>query len=202
MWLCSSSFLRTWITGATTGADCSASGPVVRRVLERALEQFLHAPVFEIADGDDDEVRRDVGLREICLQRLLVERADALRRAEDRTAERMVAPEAFREDLVDQIVGRVLDHLDLFEDHLLLALDVFFGEQRIADQIGEDVDGERQMLVEHLEVIAGVFLRRERVDLPADRIHLLRDFFGAPSGVPLKSMCSTKCAMPGCSAGS
>ena len=92
----------------------------------------------------------------------------------------MIAPEAFREDLVDQIVGRVLDHLDLFEDHLLLALDVVLGEQRIADQIGEDVDGERQVLVEHLEVIAGVFLRREGVDLPADRIDLLRDFFGAP----------------------
>ena len=93
----------------------------------------------------------------------------------------MIAPEPFREDLVDQIVGRVLDHLDLFEDHLLLALDVFFGEERIADQIGEDVDRERQMLVENLEVIAGVFLRRERIDLAADRIDLLRDFFGAPS---------------------
>ena len=93
----------------------------------------------------------------------------------------MIVPEPFREDLVDQIVGRVLDHLDLFEDHLLLALDVFFGEERIADQIGEDVDGERQMFVEDLEVIAGVFLGRERIDLPADGIHLLRDFFGTPS---------------------
>ena len=47
-------------------------------------------------------------------------------------------------------------------------------------EVGEDVDGERQVLVEHLEVIAGVFLRREGVDLAADRIHLLRDFFRAP----------------------
>jgi hypothetical protein len=106
--------------------------------------------VFEVADGDDHEVRRDVGLREIVLQRLLVERVDALRRSENRTAERMIAPEPFREDLVDQIVGRVLDHLDLFEDHLLLALDVFVGEERIADQIGEDVDRERQMFVNTL----------------------------------------------------
>ena len=36
----------------------------------------------------------------------------------------MVLPEALREQLVDQIVGRVLDHLDLFEDDLLFALDV------------------------------------------------------------------------------
>ena len=93
----------------------------------------------------------------------------------------MIVPEPFREDLVNQIVGRVLDHLDLFEDHLLFALDVVVSEERIADQIGEDVDGERQVLVEDLEVIAGVFLRREGVDLPADRIDLLRYFFCAPS---------------------
>ena len=93
----------------------------------------------------------------------------------------MVAPEAFREDLVDEIVRRVLDHLDLFEDDLLLVLDVVFREQRIADQVGQDVDRQRQVLVEHLQVIAGVFLGGEGVDLAADRIHLLRDFFGTPA---------------------
>ena len=36
----------------------------------------------------------------------------------------MIFPETLREQLVDEIVGRVLDHLDLFEDDLLLALDV------------------------------------------------------------------------------
>ena len=64
----------------------------------------------------------------------------------------------------------------------------------------EDVDGQRQVLVEHLDVVAGVFLRREGVDLPADRIDRLGDVLGAARRVPLKSMCSTKCAMPLCSA--
>ena len=36
----------------------------------------------------------------------------------------MILPEALREQLVDEVVRRVLDHLDLFEDDLLLALDV------------------------------------------------------------------------------
>ena len=44
----------------------------------------------------------------------------------------MAVPEALREQLVDQIVGRVLDHLDLFENHLLLALDVVGRERRVA----------------------------------------------------------------------
>ncbi len=51
-------------------------------------------------------------------------------------------------------------------------------EQRIGDQVGEDLDRQRQMLVEHLQVIAGVFLRREGVDLSADRIDLLGDLLG------------------------
>jgi hypothetical protein len=152
-------------------------GALVRRVLERLLQQILHAPVLEIADRDHDEVRGDVGLGKIFLQRGAVERVDALRRAENRPAERMIAPEILREDFVDEIVRRVLDHLDLFEDYLLLALDVVLSEQRIANQIGEDLDRQRQVLVQDLEVVAGVLLRREGVDLAADRIHLLGDRF-------------------------
>ena len=36
--------------------------------------------------------------------------------AEDRTPERMIGPERGHEDLVHQIVGSVLDHLDFLED--------------------------------------------------------------------------------------
>ena len=92
----------------------------------------------------------------------------------------MICPEVLGEQLVDEIVRRVLDHLDLFEDDLLLALDVVCAERRTHDDVGEDVDGERQMLVEHLDVVARVFLRGERVHLAADRIDRLRDVLGAP----------------------
>ena len=46
--------------------------------------------------------------------------------------------------------------------------------------VGEDVDGERQVLVEHLDVVAGVLLRGERVELAADRVDRLRDVLGRP----------------------
>ena len=90
----------------------------------------------------------------------------------------MVFPESLREQLVHEVVGRVLDHLDFFDDDLLLALDVVGAERRIADDVRQDVDGERQVLVEHLDVIAGVFLRGERVELAADGVDRLGDVFG------------------------
>ena len=49
---------------------------------------------------------------------------DRLLGAEDRAAERMVGPERGDEDLVHEIVRRVLDHLDLFEDDAALHLHV------------------------------------------------------------------------------
>ena len=75
-------------------------------------------------------------------------------------------------------------------------------ERRAHHDVGQHLDGQRQVLVEHLDVIAGVFLRRKRVHLAADGVDRLRDVLGAARGVPLNSMCSTKCAMPLCSCGS
>ena len=53
-------------------------------------------------------------------------------------------------------------------------------ERRVQDDVGEDVEGQRQVLVEHLDVVAGVFLGGERVELPADRVDRLGDVFGRP----------------------
>ena len=47
-----------------TSGRLRVGGPVlVRRVVERLLEQILDAIVLEIADRDDDEIRRHIGSR-------------------------------------------------------------------------------------------------------------------------------------------
>ena len=142
--------------------------------------------VLEIADRRHDQVARRIGVREVRAQQVGVERLDGFAGAENRTAERVILPEPLREELVDEIVRRVLDHLDLFDDDFLFALEVVDAERRVADDVGEDVDGEREMLVEDLDVVARVFLRGERVELAADRIDRLRDVFRRPAGRPLE----------------
>ena len=57
-------------------------------------------------------------------------------------------------------------------------LDILGGEGRAQHDVGQQVDRERQVLVEHLDVVAGVFLRGEGVELAADRVDRLRDVLG------------------------
>ena len=51
-------------------------------------------------------------------------------------------------------------------------------EVRVHHDVGEEVDRRRQVLVEDLDVVAGVFLRRERVELAADGVDRLGDVLG------------------------
>ena len=153
---------------------------------ERLLERFAQLRVLEVAGGGNDDVLGRIGAAEMIAQPLLRERLDALLRAEDRPPERMPFPERLRENLVHEIVGRVLDHLDFFEDDFLLALDVDVVERGAQDDVGQDVDGDRQVLVEHLHVVARVFLGGERVELAANRIDRLRDVFGRARGRALE----------------
>src|SRR5206468_8097981 len=145
---------------------------------ELLADELAHPVVLEVADRRDDQVPGRIDAPEVITQQLRVERLDRLLRAEDRTAERMILPEALREELVDEVVERVLDHLDLFDDDFLLALDVLGAERRVADDIGEDVDRERQMLVEDLDVVARVLLGGEGVELPADGVDRLCNILG------------------------
>ena len=98
----------------------------------------------------------------------------------------MAFPEPLREELVDQIVRRVFHHLDLLDDHLLLPLDILGIEGRVEDDVGEHVERQRQMLVEHLDVVAGVLFGGEGVELAANRVDLLGDVLGGPGPSPLE----------------
>ncbi len=169
---------RIWIFGTTVGASSVDHLADRGKIAEAFVHEVAKVLVLEIADGRDDQIARRVSVSEVVAKPPLSKRLDGLLRAEDRAAERMILPESLREDFVDEIVRRVLHHLDLFEDDFLLALDVLGVERRIPDDIGEDVERQRQVLVEHLDVIAGVFLGGKRVELPADRVDSLRDILG------------------------
>ena len=131
-----------------------------------------------MARGGHNQVARVVCLREVALERDLVQGRDRLGHAQNRPPERVILPELLGEQLVDEVVRRVLHHLDFFEDDLLLAFDVVGGKLRTPHDIREHLNGQRQMLVQDLQVVAGVFLGGEGVHLAADGVDRLGNVLG------------------------
>ena len=125
-------------------------------------------------------LRRRVLLVQVAQDRVAIEALHDVPAAEDGPAKRVPGPEALREEIVDQIVRGVLDHLDLLEDDRLLLLDILRGEARVPQDVGQEVDGERQVLVEHAHVEAGLLLGRERIHLSAHRIDRPGDVLRRP----------------------
>ena len=72
----------------------------------------------------------------------------------------MVRPERLGVKLEDKIVGGVCYPVDLLQDHVPFGLEIGLTEERTADEVGEDLDGEGKVGVEHVGLIAGVVARR------------------------------------------
>src|SRR6266853_5576794 len=95
----------------------------------------------------------------------------------------MPGPETPRKNFVQQIFRVVQVHLDFFQDHLAFFFYIFGIELGPQNEIGNDVEGNREMLVEHFGVETNLFFGGEGVQHSADGIHLSRyGFRGAPFG--------------------
>ena len=79
----------------------------------------------------------------------------------------------------DDVVGRVVGLADLLQDHGALAFELGRVEGRMQQDVGEDVERERHVLLQHLGVIRGAFARGVGVEMAADRLDLLGDRAGA-----------------------
>ena len=90
----------------------------------------------------------------------------------------MFGPEAAGENVVQEIFGIVQVHLDFFEDDLALFLHVVGIELGTQNEIGDNVKGDGQMVIEDFGVEADLFFRSERVEHAAYRIHFAGDGFG------------------------
>src|SRR2546421_12644657 len=97
--------------------------------------------VLDVAGSSDDEM---IGRKPILIasaKRVAIEFFNGFRRAQNGAAERMTGPEAARKNLVEQIFRVVQVHLDFFEDHLALFLQVLGIELRTKNQVGNDIEG-------------------------------------------------------------
>ena len=131
------------------------------------------------AGHGDDEVRRPVPLvveAARCRSRVIA--ADRLAGAEHLTAERVVREQRLAEEGDHPVVGRVLLHGDLLEDHLALGLDLVGPEGRRPEDVAEDVEPEDELPGREARVVRRVLLGGEGVHLAAHGVDRLGDLGG------------------------
>ncbi len=87
----------------------------------------------------------------------------------------MVAEHGRQEDISEGVLGIVVAHRDLFEHDVAFELDVMGRAAAVEHHVGHQVDGQFEVLVEHVRVVAGVLLGGERVELAADGVDGLGD---------------------------
>ena len=68
---------------------------------------------------------------------------------------------------------------DFLQDHGALAVELVRVEGRVLQDVGENVERERHVLLQHLRVIGGALARGIGVEMAADRLDLLGDRAGA-----------------------
>ena len=79
-------------------------------------------------------------------------------------------------DRLSRQLGRVVGvHGDLVQDHGALGVHILRRDQRVSDHVGEHVEGELGVTVQHASVEAGVLLGRVRVELAAHGLDRGRD---------------------------
>ncbi len=102
-------------------------------------------------------------------------RRDRLDAADHRTAHRVLAEHRREEHVAERVLGVVVAHRDLLEHHVAFDLDIVGGATAAQHHVGDQVDRQLEVGVEHVRVVAGVLPGGERVQLAADGVDGLGD---------------------------
>lgn len=88
--------------------------------------------------------------------------------------------------LLNEILGIVLNHSNFFKDDLLFLFNFFLSESGAEEQIRQKVEGLGEVLIQYLDIVCRGFARREGVHLTSQRINFTRDIRGRSSDRPLE----------------
>ena len=132
----------------------------------------------EVPRRRHDHLAGTVRSRVQLAQIIHAERAHGVRRTEDRVPERVFAPECLAMQLEHDVVRRVLDHREFFQDHAALEFQIRLTQRRTEHQIEDHIRRLRQVLVEHARLIRRVFTPGVRVQRTAERLERERQFLG------------------------
>ena len=137
------------------------------------LQERDEAVVLEVPGRGDNDVPRRVGGPVVAGERAAADRGDDLGGADHRPSERVVAEDGLREEVVHELLRRVLVHRDLLEHDLALLVDL--GEGGREDHVGHHLERRLDVVVGDARVDDGVLARGRGVQLRAHGVEGLRD---------------------------
>ena len=109
--------------------------------------------VLDVARGREHDVRADVRPAVVRAQRPRRDRGDHLRAADHRPPQRVTTEDRLGREIVHEVLRVVVDHGDLLEDDLALAVDVL--ERGREDHVGHRVECALEVVVRHARVDDG-----------------------------------------------
>ena len=142
---------------------------------EVLAHQCHYLVVVDISRDRNDHPLRRVATHVERMQLRPGHRRDRRRAADHRPPDGMRAEHRRQEDVAEGVLGIVVAHRDLLEHHVALDLDIVCGTTPPQHHVGNQVDGQFQIGVEHVRVVARVLSGGERVQLTADGVDGLRD---------------------------
>mgnify|MGYP006914498684 CR=1 FL=1 len=106
--------------------------------------------------------------------------------AQDRAADGLIRVGRLLEQIEHMVIGIVARGTDLLDDHLLLTVELVLFEQRVLEDVGEDIGGERHVFLEHAGEIAGVLDGSCGIEVAADILDVRRDLASRTPGRALE----------------
>ena len=97
------------------------------------------------------------------------------RRAEDRAAHGLIRERGFLQPVKDDVIGRVERLPDFLQDHAAFHFDLGLGHLRIAQDVAENIHGQRHIAGQHPGIVGRALARGIGVQIPADILDLLGD---------------------------
>ena len=142
--------------------------------------------VLDRAGGGDDGGAGAIAAAQIAVDRRPVEGLDALARAENRPADRLVRPSGRGEEIEHQVVRRVFDRADLLEDDVLLPFEFIRVERAVGEKVAHDVEREIGVAPQNAGEIARSLDSGLCIEVAADVLDRLGDFAGASTARALE----------------
>ena len=164
----------------TSGKSCTPrrAAPAWLQIRELTANDRVESLGIDIADADQHHVRCAIVTPEISVEFAAMDRANHAPLAEHRAAKRLTRKCGLVHQILREALGVIADVRHLLQHDAPLALELLGRKHRAPQHIGDELDGDAELVARKIEVVAGVIFCGERVHVRAGALGIDSDAIG------------------------